>query len=39
MTSLEEAYGCAFRDYGIREIDWRPLSRVEIEKIGSGIGC
>ena len=38
MWSLGEAYENAFRDYGIREVDWRPLSKVEIEKIESGIG-
>ncbi len=38
MWSLEEAYEYAFMDYGIRELDWRPLSKVEIEKIESGIG-
>ena len=38
MWSLEEAYEYAFRNYGIREIDWCPLSRVEIERIESGIG-
>jgi hypothetical protein len=38
MWSLEEAYECALRDYGVREADWRPLSKVEIEKIESGMG-
>lgn len=38
MWSLEEAYEYAFIDYGIRELDWRPLSKVEIEKIESIIG-
>ena len=38
IWSLEEAYEYACRDYGIREADWRPLSKVEIEKVECGMG-